>query len=96
VTTWNTLVPAVALRVTTWRVLRGVTAARTTRWNVTSPLFRVTASRTTRWNVAPSAPSHNYLVLYPNTVMYHGEHLIKALYQTDAVGHAVKIWPPTG
>jgi hypothetical protein len=79
VTTWNTLAPLYAIAV-----------ARTTTWRIRQ---RIIASRTTTWNTSPSAPMHDYLVLYPNTVMYLGEHLIKALYQTDAAGVAVKIWP---
>jgi hypothetical protein len=80
-TTWTTLAGFTLLRVTTWRVLRTTTTLRSTTWNVSAPIYHVVVSRSTTWRVAPTAPSHDYLVLYPNTVMYKGTHRIKALYQ---------------
>jgi hypothetical protein len=90
-TSWATRAGITTQRVTSWRVLRTMTVSRVTTWNVASPIFSIVTSRATRWNVAPAAPSFPYLVLYPNTVMYKGDHLVKALYQGN-----VKIWPPSG
>jgi hypothetical protein len=88
-TTWTTYTQVAVLKVALWRVLRIVApTSRSTTWRVASPIYTVVVSRATRWNVAPSAPMHDYLVLYPTTVMYKGDHLIKALYQGN-----VKIWP---
>ena len=60
-------------------------AFRVTLWVVRS---RTSASRTTTWRVLPSSPQHDYLKLYPDTVMYLGNHRVLALYQGST-----KVWP---
>ena len=101
-TTWTVGTAVAASRTTTWAISAGVQASRSTTWTVAGVTFFVTAQRvatwrvltrasaqrSTTWKVAPSAPSHPYLTLYPDTIMFHGTRRVLALRQGDTL-----VWP---
>jgi hypothetical protein len=101
-TSWAVLVPVGATRSTTWSTRQLVASARSTTWHVIGVTLlvsasrvalwavrqRTSASRATSWAVAPSAPAHDYLTLYPDSVLYLGAHRIVRLYQGE-----LQVWP---